>query len=728
MILDFFHQTIPAGQHPGFHILEEGRNSWRIRSAERAAFLIDPDSYFKAFAEALLSARRSIFILGWDIDSRVELFRDGLKRPYPSRLGDFLNWVVSRRPDLHAYVLIWDYSMIYTLERELLPSFKLGWNSHRRMHFRLDGKHPMGASHHQKVVVVDDSIAFVGGIDLTKCRWDTSKHSYGDSRRNEPGCPESKPFHDIQMAVDGEAAEAMGELARARWFRATGKRIPFYPPNGDPWPSELLPNMRKVRIGISRTEPEYRKHATVREVEALYVDSINSAGKYIYIENQYLTSTTICELLSGRLTKSDCPEIVIVLPYKSSGWLEEGTMDALRSRVLEKLRSRDRYGRLRIYYPKLPGYDYPLLNVHAKLSIIDDRFVRVGSSNLSNRSMGFDSECDLAVEAREGDDSMDAIRAFRAELLGEHLGASADKVRKVMDENRSLIASIEALRGGARTLEELDGRKVQEIFDSYFYETSLLDPGCPAEPAELIDQFVPEEVKHSGVRPVIWGVATFILLLGLAAAWTWTPLRNWLNQDLLLYYTSYIAARKTAPLIVIGAFAAGGLMHFPLTLLIVATAVTFPPFQAFIYSMAGSLTSAAALYGLGWFFGRNAVRKFGGRRINQLSRKLAKGGIFTMVMIRIFPIGPFSFINFVAGASHIRLRDFLIGSAIGLLPGLVAITFLGGNLGTMLRHPRIAGFVLFAALVLLLIAVNILVRRWFERRRGRKQPGDEVEA
>lgn len=711
----------------GGRILSQGRNCWKIRKAGKAAFLIDTASYYTAFAQAARRARHSILIAGWDIDSRVSLLRDGRRRAFPSRLGEFLDWLVSDNPDLHAYVLVWDYAMIYALERELLPIFKLGWGTHRRLKFHLDGSHPMGASHHQKIVVIDDSLAFVGGIDLTKCRWDTSEHRLGDTRRNDPGCSNYAPFHDVQMMVDGEVAVSLGRLVRERWFRATGESIPYIEPqNGSPWPAAFRPDLEKVRVGIARTEPSYRNYPEVREVERLYIDSIRAAKRYIYLENQYLTSSTLCVELAARLEERNGPEVVIVLPYRSSGWLEAGTMDALRAAVLHKMRTADRYGRLRIYYPRLAEGNGQLLNVHSKVSIIDDDFVRIGSSNLSNRSMGFDTECDLAFEAEEHR-TKEAIRSFRARLLGEHLGVTEDRVHSTIEKSGSLAAAIEELRDGDRTLEELDGREAPKIFDSYVYETSLIDPGCPAPPAELIDQFLPEEVKHSGFRPAVWGIVTLLILLGLAAVWTWTPLRQYLDLGLILQKMSAIADKRSAPLIVVAAFIAGGIVHLPVTLLIVATAMTFSPLPAFVYSLAGSLASATVAYWFGRYMGRDAVSRFAGRRINRLSSKLAKQGVLTVAMIRIFPIGPYSLINIAAGASQIRFGDFLAGSAIGLTPGLLAITFLGGHLGQSLRYPKVANFIFVAAVILFLIGAKILVRRWLRRRRGRQSPpGDEL--
>ncbi|MEZ5584304.1 MAG: phospholipase D-like domain-containing protein [Candidatus Competibacteraceae bacterium] len=123
-----------------------------------------------------------------------------------------------------------------------------------------------------------------------------------------------------------------------------------------------------------------------------------------------------------RLCEPNGPEIMLILPMQTSGWLEQTTMDVLRARLLEKLRAADRHGRLRIYYPVVPELTDACVNVHVKLMIVDDRLLRIGSANLSNRSMGLDTECDLAIEAHD-DDQRRAIVAFRNHLLSQHSGS-----------------------------------------------------------------------------------------------------------------------------------------------------------------------------------------------------------------------------------------------------------------------------------------------------------------
>ena len=268
--------------------IRDGQNCWRTAHVDRAAVLIDAARYFSVLRRVAAQARHSILIIGWDIDSRIELTPetdtdDGL----PRCLGEFLDALMRERESLEIYALDWDFTMLYATDREFLPIYNLGWRTHRRVHFHLDDRHPPGASHHQKIVVVDDAVAFVGGIDLTKNRWDTSEHAAEDARRRSPDGKPYPPFHDMQMMVDGAAATAIGELARRRWQRATGREVAARDGGGGgaAWPEDIEPDFRDVEIAIARTEPAYDGAEAVREVKALHLDSIAAATRSVYFEN-----------------------------------------------------------------------------------------------------------------------------------------------------------------------------------------------------------------------------------------------------------------------------------------------------------------------------------------------------------------------------------------------------------------------------------------------------------
>ena len=242
------------------------------------------------------------------------------------------------------------------------------------------------------------------------------------------------------------------------------------------------------------TEPAYKDNPEVREVEALYLHAIASAKKYIYTENQYITSSAITEALAKRLVEPDGPEIVMVVPHKSSGWLETRTMDILRYLVLKNLKEKDKFGRFGVYYPVVPGMENGDMMIHSKVLIVDDDLVRIGSSNLTNRSMGFDTECDLAIEANGDPQIKRQISLLRNQLMAEHLGVSIESVNNELTQENSLLATVQHLRNSDRTLKPLT-LEVPEWLETIGPTLSLVDPEKPIDPAAMVQWFVPEQSR-----------------------------------------------------------------------------------------------------------------------------------------------------------------------------------------------------------------------------------------
>jgi phospholipase D1/2 len=696
-------------------ILSEGRNCWRRAPAGRVAFLIDGAAYFEALTDAVRQAQKSLYIAAWDIDSRTELLRRPPVERSPARLGEFLKAAVKQAPGLHVYILAWDFPMLYIREREWLPIINLSWKAHRRLHFQLDDQHPIGASQHQKIVVVDDALAFCGGIDLTRNRWDTPQHRLNDPRRKDSNNKPYPPFHDIQMVVDGEAAASLGALFRDRWKWATGKSLKPVEPPKSVWPSKLKPCATNTRVGIIRTLPAFKNRREVRETEKLYCDAIAAAQESIYIENQYLTSEAVGRALQKSLQQAHGPEIVLVLPRESSGWLEQSTMDAIRAHILTQLERTDSYNRLRVLYPALAGGEEPVY-VHAKTMVIDDRLVLVGSANLSNRSMGLDSECSLVMESEGGSNAVEAVAEFRSTLLAEHLGTSAAAVRRAFADAKSLIQAIESLSGEDRLLRRLEYRKPSVDGTRLVPDDDWLDPERPVELDRIFDQFVHEENGQSGRFQLVKISAVLLVLLALAAAWRWTPLSQWVRLESLADLAANLKDNSLLPLGVLAAFVAGGLMMIPITVMIGATGIIFPPHLGVVYALAGSLLSSLTTYFIGAGFGRQIVRRLAGSRLNRLSKRLARQGILTVMVVRNLPLAPFTIVNMVAGASHIKLKDFLLGTALGMLPGIVAITVFADRVAAAVKNPHWTNIAVAAG-----IAIVLALGIWLAQKRLRSR-------
>jgi phospholipase D1/2 len=692
-------------------ILKPGKNCWCLEPAERISFLVDGQAIFEAFEAVAGQAKKSLLIVGWDIDSRVRL-----RRPVSpggdaesTTLGAFLENLVEPREGLEIHILIWDFPVIYASDREPLPVFNLDWKTHRRIYLALDGEHPIGGCHHQKIVVVDDQLAMVGGFDLTHRRWDTPAHFPVDPRRKDPLGKPYPPFHDVQMLVKGPVAGKLGDLARERWYRATAQRLSKPVATEMPvWPSSVSADLKNIPVAVARTEPAFKNRSEIKEVQRLYQEAIAAAERYILIENQYLTSKLIMEALLTRLREKNGPELVIILPKSNSGWLEESTMGRLRSGVLQGLWDGDRHGHLGIYCPVIndPGpAGQTELRVHSKIMIIDDTFVRVGSANLNNRSMGFDTECDLAVEIPANNAADNGIVMLRNRLLAEHLETTPDLVGETIGLHGSLLRAIEILSGKVHTLEVL-GKKTEHSEIAELHEIKLIDPEEPVQLDRMMDQMLINEAAQSiSSRTIKIKLAiTVLIFAALIALWRFTPLRAYTEIGTLVAATRSLSRSHLSWLYVLLGYLIGGSLCFPVTAMIVATSILFSPLAAICLSLGGSIASAVLTFALGHWLGRDTIRTFAGGRLNKISKVIARKGLIAVGALRLVPIAPFTLINLVAGASHIRFRDYLLGTLCGMLPGIVGLTLLTDRIKAALLEP---GFWNGFLLVLAILAVGL---------------------
>lgn len=463
----------------GSSVLQPGRNCWRVARADRAALIVDAADYYRFAFHAMLEARSRIMLIGWDIDTRVRLVTRKHSSGAPAALGPLLSWLSRRRPDLRIYILAWDEGLLKVPGRGTTFLRMIRWWLDDRVTIKWDSSHPLDASHHQKILVIDDAMAFCGGIDITADRWDTRHHRDKEPLRKRPFTRRAyEPWHDAIMAVDGGAARTIGELGRERWKAATDEELPPPAVAGDPWPGALKPMFCNVRVAVARTRGREGPNSEVREIEALFVDLIGAAERFVYFETQYFSSRVIAEAIARRLEEPDGPEFVVVNPKTAEGWLEEAVMGPARYELLKTLAKRDRDGRFRIYTPVTEGGAD--IYVHAKIMIVDDLFLRVGSANLNNRSMGLDSECDLLIDGADDEAACRKIKEIRVDLLAEHLGREPAAVARCLEEAGSMIAAIEQLRGHGRTLVPFEPPEPNAVGEA-IATSELLDPEAPNE-------------------------------------------------------------------------------------------------------------------------------------------------------------------------------------------------------------------------------------------------------
>lgn len=479
-------------------ILKPGRNLWRSAQAEKLAFLIDGEDYFSRLEDVLLQAERSVFIIGWDFNPDIRLRpRD----PNGIKLGDLLRRQVEAKPDLQVHILVWGMGPIYS-GKSFRMFGKMDWSDHARIDLRFDFRHPLRGSHHQKIVVIDDQTAFLGGIDLTARRWDDRHHSIDNPLRVSPDGVPYGPVHDMQTLVTGSIAALIGEVARRRWEKATGEAIPVAVPGKPaPWPADLQPALVNCSTGLALTEPwKWKGRRGHREAIKLTHEALKAARHHLYIETQYLASFGVARTLIKRLRQSVGPEVVVLVTRESHGFLERLTMGGNRNRLIRRLRRADRHGRLRVFYAVTPdgkGGEREII-VHSKLIIVDDRFVRVGSSNLNNRSEGLDTECDIAVETNEPA-GRQSITALRDGLLAEHLDADPAEVAAAIRQTGSMIAAIDRLNIRPRGLRafDIDPHKGET---ASLIGTGIVDPKQPFWPIPEIAAAVKRLISRLSAR------------------------------------------------------------------------------------------------------------------------------------------------------------------------------------------------------------------------------------
>lgn len=462
-------------------IIKPGRNAWRSGRAEKVAFLVDGADYFRRLDEVLRQAERSIFIIGWDFDPEIRL------RPEDAQsktLGELLRHLVDTKPELEVRLLVWGMGPVYS-GKSLKLFGKMEWSDHSRITLKFDFDHPLRASHHQKIVSIDDRTAFLGGIDLTARRWDDREHRMDNPLRVSPDGTPYGPVHDVQTIVTGPPALFVADLARKRWRKLTGEVLEPAKgtSGGNPWPADLQPALRDCNTALALTEAwNWKGRRGHREAIRLTHEALRAAEHHLYIETQYLASFGVARTLAKRLKARNGPEIVVIVTRESHGFVEQAMMGQNRNRLIRRLKRADRHDRLRVYYAVAPdgnGGEKEII-VHSKVIIVDDRFIRVGSSNLNNRSEGLDTECDIAIETRSPEGRR-AVTAVRNDLIAEHLGCSPSDVTQALEETGSLLAAIERLNVRKRGLRVFDVNARHGDTQSLL-GTGILDPKQPFWP------------------------------------------------------------------------------------------------------------------------------------------------------------------------------------------------------------------------------------------------------
>jgi len=729
-------KPIPAG-----NLFEPGRNCRQVDLATHASMLVDCANYYRALHEAICKAKHSVFILGWDIDSRIQLLRgeEARKTKCPNRLFDLIQWKARQNPDVKIYLNRWDYSVFMATDRENFSEFKWKWNSPENVFYRFDDQLPLGASHHQKIVVVDDEIAFCGGMDVAIGRWDHRAHHTLNRHRIDPlGTLKAKerkkfgPYHDVQMIISGPAARGLALIARERWQTASGEEaIPLRAEEKprqkvpDSWPESTHVDFRNVPIGIALTLPAFKDQKQTRQIEKLYLDMIASAEHFIYMENQFFSQLKIARALNKRLRENPKLRVLLLSCWEPEGIMERKSMWYGRVLFRDILEQGDVADRVVLAYPisREKGLQ-KAVRIHSKLMIVDDRYLRVGSSNINNRSMALDSECDLVLEGVD-DASRSKILAVRNDLIREHTGREVRDIEKFINTG-DVQGFLHETPNSTQHLRRINDEHYRhERFTAFALR--FADPEKPILPPILTSRKrIRNKGKNIGEESSMPTRLIFALLLiaAVALAWKVTPLAEYANPEKIMPMLEAVRNTPWAIPAAIAIYVIGTLVFFPHVVMTGTIVILFPPVEAFCVAMAASLISGAISYFIGRRLGAKTLHALIGNFAGKIAKYANQGGVVGLTLLRMLPIAPYTVANLALGMMLVPFTTYMIATFLGMLPGTVVSAYLGHSVVELWRHPDGKNLAFLGAGLLAWVGVialsHYLGKRWQRHTKGKK--------
>jgi uncharacterized membrane protein YdjX (TVP38/TMEM64 family) len=356
--------------------------------------------------------------------------------------------------------------------------------------------------------------------------------------------------------------------------------------------------------------------------------------------------------------------------------------------------------------------------------IVDDRYLRIGSANFANRSMGLDTECDLTLEAMTLADRA-FVRHTTARLLAEHLGCEESLVQAELDADPSLIATLDRLdHGGPRRLVVLQ-TPLDAPRPPLF--ARLGDPEAPIELNSLADLLASDEDAPPGAAPIdphsrprtSWAFAAIaVVAVALTLAWRYTPLSEHVSPQRAVAWARDFGQSPWAPWVVLLAYVPGCWIMFPRPIITLFAVLAFGPWLGFTYALAGLVIAALATYGIGRMLSPQRVMNLMGPRLTGIVDVLRRRGLIAMTAMRLVPLAPFAVEGLAAGALRIKLWHFTLGSAFGLLPGTLAATVFSNEVQALLAPGSRLNWPLILSMALPLAIATAVVRRWFHRQQA----------
>lgn len=718
-------------------IFKQGENCWVTSTATFASPLIDCANYYRALHSSIVKAKHSIFIVGWDIDSRIRLLRgeEEAQSEAPSVVSDLLAWKAEQNPDINIYLLRWDSSLAFFAQREMWAKEVWDEKTPDNVKTELDDTIPMGGSQHQKIVVIDDELVFSGGMDVSTNRWDTRDHPVlSDERMGPDG--EYGPLHDVQIVSSGPVVKDFADLVRWRWLRVAEDQpidIREEALNGpdapipESWPEGVEPWFEAVECALARTIPFMDEVEPVQEVRHMLLDLISQAENLIYIENQFTTRQEIAEALNRRLKECPSLHVIIVSSYEPKGKFEQEAFWASRIEFKDILENGVEKDRVTMTYSSCQDMKgrKAYKRIHSKVMTIDDKYVVIGSSNLSNRSMSLDTEIDMVLHG-DSENNRNQVARVRNDLLAEHTGREVEDTADLLNQNNPVTALLEGQLAHGYILTEVNDQVFTEQSDTNIFR-SLSDPEEPLISLPTMDGSA-TPARNPRRRTIMIAIGTVVLAI-IAGLLVWASYSiEWLSSENINAFLEKSRGTYFALPTVLMVYVIGGLLFFPVTVLSLAVAAIFGPIWGPIYGIMGALLSSATTFGIGKLLGNAGLKKVGGPKVDALDKKLKTSGIVGVAAIRMLPIAPFSLVNLVAGISSIGIVQFLVGTFLGMFPPMIAKGLVGDSITQIFRNPSpetisylVGGIVLWG----LMIWGSQKFARYYQERKQRNEAETE---
>ena len=341
--------------------------------------------------------------------------------------------------------------------------------------------------------------------------------------------------------------------------------------------------------------------------------------------------------------------------------------------------------------------------IHSKVMTVDDKYLVIGSSNLSNRSMTLDTEIDVVLHGNS-EHNRQQILHVRNDLLAEHTGRKLEDMPALFDTDYPVDALMQGQIAHGYVLTEVR----DEVFTNHSVKNvfrSLSDPEEPLISLPTLDgAALPARNPRRRSIMIMLGIAVIAILGGLMF-WASQSI-SWLSSESINDFLEKSRGTYFALPTVLLVYVVGGILFFPVTVLSLAVAAIFGPIWGPIYGIMGALLSSAILFGIGKLSGNAGLRKIGGPKVEAVDEKLKKSGIVGVAAIRMLPIAPFSLVNLVAGISSIGIVQFLIGTFLGMFPPMIAKGLVGDSITQIFRNPSatsigylVAGIVLWGLMI-----------------------------